>query len=512
MEWLLNPVPNEEAAAFIRDKAVVTRKVFAGMLPEIRARAFIISGVESLDVVQGVRDRIATLPEGGDWDTLKKEILTDISPWLVTSDDPEENAKQLLSANRRAELLLRIHGMQAYSAANYRALDEQRDIFEYWKYQSMDDGRVRHTHGDLDGAIIRNGSTFWLEHFPPWEFGCRCNAVAMLADEVDEIRTKEQSLPPESRKVIDGHRLKLLEEQGVLDNGLNKRIDVRSPREKEGDAAYSFEPGSLKMPLEMLRSRYDDETWAEFERLMKSEEQAPGQTIWQWLGGENQPVSAPVPTPKPALTSAAGKPLSASITIESKMTKAEKAKATTAFAAIDKVHGDGDPGSLTVSHKLMKRSDGTYWGGLATLGFRKKGVGALFHIAHEVGHWVDHRCLASATKFASDEAANPNSPLHDWWKAIQDSLAVKDIVNAQPISLRAAQYKAYQLQARELWARSYSQFIAMESREPAMMTWLDNVRKGATGYSSNSQWSDEDFAPIADAFKKLFTSLNWISP
>jgi hypothetical protein len=60
--FLTEPVPPEEAAALIKDKPAVTKAVWKQMLPELQARSFTVSGVESADVLQAVRDRIADPP------------------------------------------------------------------------------------------------------------------------------------------------------------------------------------------------------------------------------------------------------------------------------------------------------------------------------------------------------------------------------------------------------------------------------------------------------------------
>ena len=60
--------PHAEAAALIHDKPVVTQEVFAGLLPELRGRAFTISGVEGATVLQRNRDAIAGVATGGTWD------------------------------------------------------------------------------------------------------------------------------------------------------------------------------------------------------------------------------------------------------------------------------------------------------------------------------------------------------------------------------------------------------------------------------------------------------------
>jgi hypothetical protein len=72
---LLHPVPNTEALEFIKRKPVVSQRVFKKMLPELKARAFAVSGIESATVLQRVRDRVADLPAGGQWDDIKRDLV-----------------------------------------------------------------------------------------------------------------------------------------------------------------------------------------------------------------------------------------------------------------------------------------------------------------------------------------------------------------------------------------------------------------------------------------------------
>lgn len=309
LQYLWEPVPNEEAARFIADKAPVSRAVFIGLLPELRARAFTIAGIESADVLQAVRDKIAEIPRGASWDAVKKDVLKEISPWLVNDEDPEQRAGDLLAAKRRAELLLRTHGFQAYQAQAWREMDEQRDVFEFWKYQSMEDARVRETHAALDGVILPHDSPFWETHFPPWEFGCRCQVVPMLRDEVEEIEAAEKNILPEKRNVLTGPALKALE-NGTLHRGPSQTLDVTAPITRDPRHGYSFNPGTLKMPLSMLRDRYDTETFAAFEKWAKATKFDGTRNVWDWLNEKPtgaahgaaitaQPV-VPSPSSKPA--------------------------------------------------------------------------------------------------------------------------------------------------------------------------------------------------------------------
>ena len=56
-------------------------------------------------------------------------------------------------------------------------------------------------------------------------------------------------------------------------------------------------------------------------------------------------------------------------------------------------------------------------------------------------------------------------------------------------------------------ARSYAQYIATRSQDPAMLKELDASRDpGKTPYYA-AQWADDDFEPIAEAYDALFAAL-----
>jgi SPP1 gp7 family putative phage head morphogenesis protein len=304
----LKPVPHVEAIAFLKGKPAVLRKTFDAMLPEIRARAFTIAHVENLKVLQDVRDRIAALPAGANWDEVRKDVALRISPHLADSDDPADREEQLASAFRRAELLLRTHGYQAYEAASYNAMQESVDAFPYWQYQTMEDGAVRPEHAALNGLVLPADSPFWRDHYPPWDWGCRCTVVALAPEDVDELRAADARRNPEDRLVLEGAQRRRLEEHGELVRGPialidpndpdrrrvtgklpGGKFDVRSPREKgEHDPksgakrnVFSWEPGSMKMDVAQLRSRYDAPVWAAFERSMRAAK------LWAWVTGRN---------------------------------------------------------------------------------------------------------------------------------------------------------------------------------------------------------------------------------
>ena len=68
----------------------------------------------------------------------------------------------------------------------------------------------------------------------------------------------------------------------------------------------------------------------------------------------------------------------------------------------------------------------------------------------------------------------------------------------------------YLLSKHELWARSYSQYIAVKSQDPQALAELRKLQtQSASTHGYPTQWSDEEFKPIEAAFDALFEALGW---
>lgn len=307
---LAEPVSNEEAARWIEDKPLVARQVFDELLPELKARAFLVTGLEDAAVAREIRDAIAKLPKGDDYERLKGSLLEKLGPWF----DADE-------ARQRAELLLRLHGFQAYRTASRAVHDRQAAVFSYRQYLSMDDARVRPSHRAMHGMVLPADSPFWRDH--PGGWGCRCDEVALLPDEVDEIREAEKLLPLEERSIMDGARLAKLEEGRLIrlvkdENGRPLKSPLHEWNVKNVEQVGA--PQSLRIDPEQLKSRYDAETWSEFEEGARRNKLTDGRTVWEWLNGQTKaatpaakaaPKAAEAPAPAtPAATRLAGQRIS----------------------------------------------------------------------------------------------------------------------------------------------------------------------------------------------------------
>lgn len=306
-KYLIEPAPNDTAIDFLKAKRPLGKAAFEQLLPELRAHAFTVAGIGNATALQEVRDLVAAVPAGEDYKATRARVAEVLGRHLPLDPnlfgDEEEREKHERGIQRRAEMVVRNNAFQAYSVSHYRELDEFRDIFTHWKYLTVGDHRVRDTHRALNNLVLPQGHPFWRTHFPPWEFGCRCQVVGLTEEEAEEELAEDRKRPEEERTVLEGPLLERLEKEGVLVRkigGAPVRINVTSARERGEPGAWRWEPGDLALTFAELESRYDAQTWGMWQAWAKQTDTGNGQTVWDWarraLGG-GAALPAPVAAP-----------------------------------------------------------------------------------------------------------------------------------------------------------------------------------------------------------------------
>lgn len=62
-------------------------------------------------------------------------------------------------------------GMQA---SRYYSMKDRVDALPYWRYETMEDGRVREAHANLNNKVFRHDDPIWNVIYPPNGWRCRC--------------------------------------------------------------------------------------------------------------------------------------------------------------------------------------------------------------------------------------------------------------------------------------------------------------------------------------------------
>ena len=545
--FLLTSQPHEEAAKWIESKPLLSRQAFDSLLPELRARAFLVTGLEDANIAAEVRSLLAEVPRGADWVTTRNEIADHLGTFLADAEKDPGDARA--AALARAEILIRTHGFQAYQRTQHEVMTRQSKVFTYWQYLSLDDEKVRPAHRALNGIVAPAESPFWHDHSPPWQWGCRCRKVALLPEEVAEIQAEDAGKLPEAQRVIEGTALDRLE-RGTLDRGPTNQVDLRTDVQRGNLRGYHFDPGSLALNPEDLKSRYDDTTWAEFERGAKANKLPDGRTVWDWLHGakaKKVPASGgPVPTPakpvpapvnpvqtvvKPvppavkqvpakvsqAPSRAIGTPVGDALEPVKSMAQKEVDTVARVMGLIQQVHGDGILPKINVDHVLDPDSLGEYKRHKQTLkpdsiAFRADGPWPDLTVAHETGHFLDHAGAPGTRPFWQLQTEHDTTQdLAAWWKAANDSKALGRIQALKVRTQKELKSKKYYLQPCEVWARSYAQYIAEESGDAVMKMQVQTIL-GSGGRYADRHWEESDFAPIRQAMTDLFVKWGWSKP
>jgi SPP1 gp7 family putative phage head morphogenesis protein len=74
----------------------------------------------------------------------------------------------------------------AYSAGQWEQINENKDVFPYLKYVTMQDDRVREEHWALHDLIYPVDDPFWDNYMPPNGWNCRCSVEQLMQSELPE--------------------------------------------------------------------------------------------------------------------------------------------------------------------------------------------------------------------------------------------------------------------------------------------------------------------------------------
>lgn len=498
---LTTAVPFEEAAAFLAGKPAVSRALFDRLLPELKARAFVITGVNRMDAVAAAREAIAEIPRGADWDVQKKAIVAKLEPWLGEG------------AEVRTEMLMRWHGYQAYAVANKANLDANTDLFPYRQYQTAQDGRVRDTHAALNGLVLPADSKFWDRHTPPWEYGCRCDVRGVTAEEAGEIAAEDAGKPEEKRRVLEGPIKEQLEQFGRLQRGINELYDVRTPSER-GESGVEWGSKDLTIPMDALEKRYSPEDWLKWKAWAEGTQIEGLGSVWEWLAG-TATVAAPAAPIAAATAATNAAQLVAAIVqhradfppVSNAFTEVRGRGATRkhipeAAAVIDDLHGDGQLLPLSLSGKTDSRYAGFLetWPTGGVLNVNPSGHWPRLTATHELGHALDFYAFGTPALSAAEASAEFAS-----WRQIVGKSDAIAILEKLPLPKKN---RDYLLSHREIWARSYAQWVAVRSGDPVLIADLERRLAMTTG----QQWAQKDFEPVAEAIDQIFERRGWLRP
>jgi hypothetical protein len=195
-----------------------------------------------------------------------------------------------------------------------------------------------------------------------------------------------------------------------------------------------------------------------------------------------------------------------------------------AIDLISRVHGDGrlpgigfrvdpDSGDDELAAYVYARGTGKplYFGLHPDMDYDE------FAVVHEVGHFLDHWGMGIQGEFSS---LNGDPLLEGWHKAIAETQAARNLeaLCGEDFTMVGTRVKpvdqsllSYCLNPKELFARSYAQYIAISSGDAGLLRSLsERIPSRANPMLYHEHWQSDDFEPVAKEFDVLFRGLGWL--
>lgn len=178
-------VQNEAAVSFLRSKGVEISFRHQDITREEHIRAFTVAGVTNLDLLTEMQ-RIVTEHEAEGLSTAEsKRKLRDriqAAGWwgpVRVADPTGRQPDRVVDLSRRGrlDLILSTNWRTSRAAAQWAHIQRTKRLRPFLAYRSQRDEHVRPLHRQWDGTILHADDPWWLTHFPPNGWRCRCQVL-----------------------------------------------------------------------------------------------------------------------------------------------------------------------------------------------------------------------------------------------------------------------------------------------------------------------------------------------
>lgn len=160
-------VPFEEAIAWAAARVVLLPESYYSEIPAAaRGKAFTVSGLAALDLIQEVIDSLKEALETGEtfqeWQkiAISRPELLELPPG-------------------RLETIFRTGIQTHYGIGRTQQQRLNKGRRPYLMWDAINDTRVRPAHLAMDGYIAPIDDPIWLKWSPPAGFNCRCTRIAL---------------------------------------------------------------------------------------------------------------------------------------------------------------------------------------------------------------------------------------------------------------------------------------------------------------------------------------------
>jgi SPP1 gp7 family putative phage head morphogenesis protein len=155
------------------------------------SKSFMVAGITRTDALQDIHDITrAAIAKGQSLGAFKRDFIAQAQSkgWDIRGE--QKDSKYL---GWRAELIYNNNLRAAHMAGKWQQF-EAGDV-PYLRYSAIMDGRTRPLHRDWHGTIRPRKDVFWLTHYPPCGYNCRCTVTAVFDFDLKDNNWQVESKP-----------------------------------------------------------------------------------------------------------------------------------------------------------------------------------------------------------------------------------------------------------------------------------------------------------------------------
>lgn len=237
----MQPVTFLEALQYAHSKKVVMPDEFYSMDLKTRQMATTVSFLSSLEQVETVIKAVnKSIADGGTFKDFQKLI----------------DESEIILPKHYLDNVFRTNIQSAYGHGRWQQQQKNKDKRPYLMYSAINDSRVRPAHLALNRIVLPIDHPFWLTHYPPLGFRCRCTVIALTEKQALKYGVTPDDKLPEVAEALDwsSHPLQFGEFEALVDQKISKSsldkeylLDQKQTIKAEWDGAKKLQ--SLFAPM-----------------------------------------------------------------------------------------------------------------------------------------------------------------------------------------------------------------------------------------------------------------------
>jgi SPP1 gp7 family putative phage head morphogenesis protein len=207
----MQPVTFLEALQYAHDKKIVLPDEFYSMDLKTRQMATTVSFLSSLEQVESVIKSLnKTLAKGGTFNDFQKLVAE----------------SEIMLPKHYLDNVFRTNIQSAYGHGRWQQQQRNKDKRQYLMYSAINDSRVRPAHLALNRIVLPIDHPFWLTHYPPVGYRCRCSCIALTEKQALKYGITPDDKLPEVAEALDwsSHPLQFGEFEPLVDQKISKSL------------------------------------------------------------------------------------------------------------------------------------------------------------------------------------------------------------------------------------------------------------------------------------------------